>query len=106
MSVLDEVLEFVDYVLVMSVNPGFGAQQFHPELAEEDPCARLHSAGNSACSLQSRSMAESRRTTSVTWYERVATGLLQGRASFESADPAATVKQMQQLAREARLVHV
>ena len=29
-STLDEVLDFVDYVLVMSVNPGFEAQRFIP----------------------------------------------------------------------------
>jgi ribulose-phosphate 3-epimerase len=28
---LDEVLEFVDYVLIMSVNPGFGGQAFIPQ---------------------------------------------------------------------------
>src|SRR6266536_5363758 len=31
LSTLDEAIKFADYVLIMSVNPGFGGQEFIPE---------------------------------------------------------------------------
>jgi len=34
-ATLDDVLEFADYVLVMSVNPGFGGQQFIPHALDK-----------------------------------------------------------------------
>jgi ribulose-phosphate 3-epimerase len=40
LGALEEVLQFVDYVLVMSVNPGFGGQEFIPTSIEK--VRRLH----------------------------------------------------------------
>jgi ribulose-phosphate 3-epimerase len=104
-TVLEEVLEFVDYVLVMSVNPGFGNQKFLP---------------NSLRKI--RALDRRRRELGVQFAIEIDGGVspenisdvvragcdwvVAGSSIFESADPAATVRQMQQLAREARLVHV
>jgi ribulose-phosphate 3-epimerase len=104
-SVLDEVLEFVDYVLVMSVNPGFGNQKFIPNAMKKI-----------------RTLVMKRRELGVQFAIEVDGGISPGNVSdvvragcdwvvsgssvFDSADPAATVNVMQQLARDARLVHV
>ena len=104
-SVLDEVLEVVDYVLVMSVNPGFGNQRFLPNALRKI-----------------RTLDLKRRELGVNFAIEIDGGIsldnisdvvragcdwiVAGSSIFESADPAATVTRMQQLAREARLVHV
>ena len=41
-SAVEEALQFVDYVLVMSVNPGFGGQAFIPQsLDNVNGCATV-----------------------------------------------------------------
>jgi ribulose-phosphate 3-epimerase len=104
-GVLEDVLYLADYVLVMSVNPGFEGQEFIPNAL--DKIRRLDrlrnerrlefaieidggvSAGNVAEIVQS----------GCDW-------LVSGSAVFHSADPAAAVKEMQQIAGNATAVRV
>ena len=102
---LEDVLDVVDHVLIMSVNPGFGGQEFIPRSL--DKIRRL------------RRWREERRLSFAIEIdggvsrdnvaEIVQAGcdwLVAGSSVFHSADPGATVKEMQQIAHEAMLVKV
>ena len=102
---LSEVLDLVDYVLVMSVNPGFGAQQFIP--------ATLH---------KMRKLAEIRNQRRLTYRIEVDGGvaldtvadvvrsgaeiLVAGNAVFGQGDPKKNAEELLKAATEAALQKV
>jgi ribulose-phosphate 3-epimerase len=104
-SVLEDILYLADYVLIMSVNPGFEGQKFIPNALHKirslDQLRNEHrlgfkieinggvSAGNVGEIVQS----------GCDW-------LVAGSAVFHSADPAAAVKEMQQIAGNATSIKV
>ena len=102
---LDEILEFVDYVLVMSVNPGFEAQRFLPnsvrkvrELDAKRRERRLQFSIEIDGGINFQNLGDVVRA-GCDW-------IVAGSLIFHSEDSAATVNHMQQLARDAMLVHV
>jgi ribulose-phosphate 3-epimerase len=102
-ATLDEVLDVVDYVLVMSVNPGFGGQKFIPNA--------LRKVANLALRRQELGLdykieidggVELHNAAEV-----VRAGcdwLVAGSSIFHTADPAASFVEMQRVAREAAMV--
>jgi ribulose-phosphate 3-epimerase len=104
-SVLEDILYLVDYVLVMSVNPGFEAQQFIPNALKKirrlDTIRReqrLNFAIEIDGGVSAGNVAEIVRA-GCDW-------LVAGSAVFHSGDPAAAVKEMQQIANSAHAVAV
>jgi ribulose-phosphate 3-epimerase len=102
---ISEVLDIVDYVLVMSVNPGFGGQQFIPrtlskvmELDHRRKSADLNFAIEIDGGVTLRNLPEIVRA-GCEW-------IVAGSTVFGSEDPAATVRQMQEIAREATSIRV
>ena len=104
-AVLEDVLDITDFVLVMSVNPGFEGQQFIPHSVHKI-----------------RQLAEIRRERNLSFrieidggvmvdnVERIVQAgcdwLVAGSHIFHSADPAATFKKMQQIADGATSIRV
>ena len=103
--VLEDVLEVADYVLLMSVNPGFGGQQFIPYVLEKvrklermrrEKKLRLPIEIDGGVHLNN--LAEVVRA-GCDW-------IVTGSAIFHSADPEATVREMRGIAANATAIPI
>ena len=104
-ATLDEVLGFVDYVLVMSVNPGFGGQKFIPytldkvrQLAAKRRERSLHFAIEIDGGVTLENVGEMVKA-GVDW-------VVAGSAIFGAGNPADAFKKMRQHAHSAGMVQV
>jgi ribulose-phosphate 3-epimerase len=104
-SLLEDVLGLADYVLVMSVNPGFGGQRFIPRALDKI-----------------RALERRRRELGLTFSIEIDGGVtkenlaeivragcdwvVSGASIFRSPDPAATVAEMREIAQNATAVRV
>ncbi len=102
---LDDVLHLVDYVLIMSVNPGFGGQQFIPRALDKVRALdRIRKERGLKFAIEidggvtTENLAEIVRA-GVDW-------VVSGASIFLTPDPAATVAQMRGIARDASAVRV
>lgn len=104
-SVLEDVLDVADYVLVMSVNPGFGGQQFIPnslnKIRKLDQIRRERRLG---FSIEIDGGVSHGNTEAIV--QAGCNWLVAGSHVFSSADPARTVREMQQIADGALAVKV
>ena len=104
-SMLEDILYLVDYVLVMSVNPGFEGQKFIPNALDKiRRLDQLRKERRLAFAIEIDGGVSAENTAEI-----VRSGcdwLVAGSAVFHSADPGAAVKEMQQIAAEATTVRV
>jgi ribulose-phosphate 3-epimerase len=98
-TMLDEVLGLADFVLIMSVNPGFGGQQFIPRALDK---VRLLERRRREWGLKFPIEIDG-GVTLENLPEVLRAGcdwVVAGASIFHSADPAATVAQMRSLAQQ------
>ena len=82
LDVLEWVIDKIDLVLIMSVNPGFGGQSFIPSALRKIEQARRHHRGKSGRDIRSRWTAASRWTTSASVADAGADTFVAGSAIF------------------------
>ena len=104
-AVLEDVLEVADYVLLMSVNPGFGGQKFIPYVLEKvRKLANLRRERKLALPIEIDggvhldNLAEVVRA-GCDW-------IVTGSAIFHSPDPELTFREMREIAAQATAVRV
>ena len=105
LSAIDEVLEVADYVLIMSVNPGFEAQRFLPNALRK---VRALARRREELGLQFPIEIDG-GVTLENLPDVIRAGcdwVVAGSSIFHSADPGSTVRRMQQAALDARAIHV
>ncbi|MDF2521465.1 MAG: ribulose-phosphate 3-epimerase [Clostridia bacterium] len=96
LSVLDYVLEDVDMILIMSVNPGFGGQKFIPSALDKVRAIReLISEMNLDIDIEIDGGVSLDNIAEIA--ANGANVLVAGSAVFNSKDPAATIKQMKEI---------
>jgi ribulose-phosphate 3-epimerase len=98
LSAVSEVIAELDLLLVMSVNPGFGGQEFIPASIDKVRRARtmLDAAGSQAWLQVDGGI--SRETIADVW-DAGATAFVAGNAIFSAADPAAEIEMLRSLCR-------
>jgi ribulose-phosphate 3-epimerase len=104
-AMLEDVLDVVDHVLIMSVNPGFGGQRFIPnslkkvrQLAHRRKEAGLSFAIEIDGGITAANVGDAVRA-GCDW-------IVTGSSIFHTPDPTAAFENMQRAAREATLVRV
>ncbi len=102
---LDDVLHLVDYVLVMSVNPGFGGQQFIPRALDKIRALdRIRKERGLKFAIEIDGGVTTDNLAQIV--RAGADWVVSGASIFLTPDPAATVAKMREIAREATAVRV
>jgi len=105
LAAIDEVIEVADFVLLMSVNPGFGGQQFIPQVLRKVR-ALDRKRQDLGLSLPIEIDGGVTRDNLPDIIRAGVDWVVAGSSVFGTADPGATVAEMQQVAREALAVGV
>jgi ribulose-phosphate 3-epimerase len=97
---LGEVLDKVDTVLVMTVNPGFGGQKFIPNTYEKiRQLNQMRARYNASFRIEVDGGVDLENTAALA--QAGANTFVAGTSIFQTADPAAATRQLKKLATQA-----